>query len=265
MFLQRNGEQLYYEVHEGQKQNERFDAVLLLHSLGVDHRLWNYQIEACQQHAPKVVTVDARGHGQSKPYSGVDTEKWTNDIKTLCDELSLHKVVICGISMGGVQALGFALKHPDYVAALILADSFSKIDPAQVETKISMTAGVAKEQGMKRYADSYLDNTLSDSPTAAKIRHELYEAISSISLEAYHQSARACFSVDYEEQLMRIKVPVLVIIGEQDLKTPLEMSEAIQQRIPNALLVTVPNGMHLSNVDNPAVFNKYIVGFLKLI
>ncbi|WP_102346423.1 alpha/beta fold hydrolase [Bacillus sp. Marseille-P3661] len=265
MIAECNGEQIYYEVFEGNKENESFDAIILLHSLGVDHRLWKYQIEALRDVAPRVVTIDARGHGISTANTGISEEIWIEDIKILCETLSLKKVVICGISMGGVQAIGFSIKYPQYVAALILADTFAKIDPAQVETKIKLTGGVAKEQGMKQYGATYLDNTLSNSPTANDIRQDLNDAIINMDIDDYYESVRACFSTNNEEQLSQINVPVLVLIGEEDFKTPIELSRTIQQQIPNALLLTVPNGMHLSNVDNPVVFNKFITGFLNLV
>lgn len=265
MILESNGAQLFYEVFEGNAENESFDAIILLHSLGVDSRLWKYQIEDFMENAPKVVTLDARGHGRSTANSEISEDKWADDIKAICDTLLLKKVVLCGVSMGGVQAIGFSVKYPQYVTGLILADTFAKIDPAQVETKIKLTAGVAKEQGMKKYSDTYLDNTLSNSPTATEIRQELYDGIAEMNIDNYYQSAITCFSVDYLERLSQIKTPVLVVIGEQDFKTPIELSEKIHRRLPNSLLLQIPNAMHLSNVDNPKVFNKFVTSFLNLV
>lgn len=264
MKLECDNEQLYYEVLEGRTKDTHFDAIILLHSLGVDSRLWSFQREALKDYSPKVILFDTRGHGKSDTSSEITAEKWSDDIKHLCDTLSLNKVVLCGISMGGVQSIGFAVKHPEYIAGLILADTFAKI-PAQVEEKINLTAGVAKEQGMKKYSSTYLNNTLSDSPTAQTIRADLNDAIAKMNVEDYYHSAKACFTVDYEDQLQQIDVPTLVVIGEYDLKTPIELSKTIQQKIPNALLVTIPRGRHLSNVDNPEAFNRVITGFLKML
>jgi 3-oxoadipate enol-lactonase len=265
MYLESNQERIYYEVLEGNAKGTSFDAVILLHSLGVDHRLWKYQTEALLEIAPKVILLDARGHGQSTVQNGISEAGWVEDIKNLCDHLSLKKVVLCGISMGGVQAIGFSIRYPKYVAGLILADTFAKIDPTQIETKVNLTGGVAREKGMEQYSSIYLDQTLSDSQTANAIRQDLKDAIARMNEDDYYQSAKVCFSVNYEEQLQKVDVPVLVLIGEEDFKTPIELSQNIKQNVPNSLLLTIPKGMHLSNVDNPEVFNRYITGFLHLL
>jgi 3-oxoadipate enol-lactonase len=79
-----------------------------------------------------------------------------------------------------------------------------------------------------------------------------------MNVEDYSASAETCFSADLEEQLSTISVPTLVIIGEEDFKTPIELSEAITSRISNAKLKIIPSGRHLSNVDEPEFFNKLV-------
>ncbi|WP_019155204.1 alpha/beta fold hydrolase [Robertmurraya massiliosenegalensis] len=266
MFLEYKKERdsIYYEVIEGNNKDTSFDAVILLHSLGVDSRLWKYQKKVIAEISPKVVLVDSRGHGKSRVDSGIDREKWIEDIKYLCDTLTLKKVILCGISMGGVQAIGFSIKYPEYVEGLILADTFAKI-PEQVEEKINLTAGIAKREGMGRYGSIYLDNTLSDSSYANKIREELNDAIINMSVDDYYESAKACFTVDYEGRLQEIHVPTLVLIGEKDMKTPIALSQMIQTQIPNSILLTIPEGMHLSNVDNPTDFNRIVTGFIQML
>jgi 3-oxoadipate enol-lactonase len=264
-FLKSGHEKIFYQITEGKVNHSNYDAVIFLHSLGTDHRMWRYQVEALIDHVPKIVTLDTRGHGKSTAQTRVSSDQWTEDIKNLCDDLKLEKVVLCGVSMGGVQSLAFALEHPEVTAGLVLADTFAKIEPDPVETKVNLTAGVAKEQGMKKYAHTYLDQTLSNSNTAVDIREDLYAAIAGISVDDYHQAAEACFSADFKKQLKTIHVPTLVLIGEEDLKTPMSLSEVIHKNIPNSILKTVPNAMHLSNVDNPHQFNQFVKDFLKLV
>ncbi|MCL6598909.1 MAG: alpha/beta hydrolase [Alicyclobacillus macrosporangiidus] len=233
--------------------------VLFLHSLGTDHRLWQYQQEAVEGRT--YGWMDARGHGASQEHCPVSVELWVEDIREVIEQTARKDVVLCGISMGGVQALAFANKYPHLVGGLILADTFLRIPLHEQEAKIAGTAGKAAELGMDRYADEYLDATLTKSDSAMAIRPHLRQAISGMSLAMYVASARACFTADVSPVFSGI--PTLVLIGEHDFKTPRERADEIVASIPDARLQVIPNAAHLSNVDNPAAFNRAIQSFLE--
>lgn len=263
--IQTDGENIYYQVIDGRRKSDQFDAVVLLHSLGTDSKIWRYQIEMLAEHSPNIVLIDTRGHGQSTNNGTFTMEACIQDINSICTQLNFNKVVLCGVSMGGVQAMGFTAKYPNKVKGLILADTFARIEPDQINTKIKLTGGLAIEQGMEKYAITYLDQTLSESTYANGIREVLYKSISSMSKEDYHDVAKGCFMTDFSNNLRDINAPTLVLIGDQDFKTPIELSQFIHEQIYNSLLVKVPNAMHLSNVDNPFAFNDITSGFLKIL
>jgi 3-oxoadipate enol-lactonase len=245
---------IYYHFEIGDPDK----VMLLLHSLGTNHSLWKYQIDYFSKKGYTVIAPDARGHGKSSCYYNVSVDQWVSDLVSILDHLKIEKAFVCGVSMGGVEAMALAIKHPERIQGLVLADTFAKIVPEAVPEKIRLTAGVARLQGMEEYADTYLDNTLSDSPSALEIRNSLRQAIAGMDVEDYVSSAVTCFSADLEEQLPIISVPTLVIIGEDDFKTPIDLSDAIASKIPNAKLQIIPKGRHLSNVDEPVFFNKLV-------
>lgn len=115
---------------------------------------------------------------------------------------------------------------------------------------------------MLKYADTYLDSTLSESETALAIRDTLKNAIAGMKAEAYQAAAKACFSIQLKNQLDKITVPTLVLIGEEDFKTPIELSKNISEKIVNSELKVIPKGRHLSNVDEPEIFNQLTMEFL---
>src|SRR5690606_20582878 len=94
--------------------------ILLLHSLGTDHRLWTPQLTPLADDF-RVVAPDSRGHGGSGWTGELDLDDWTDDLARVLDHLDLAQVALVGVSMGGVQALAFALRHPRRVRALVLA------------------------------------------------------------------------------------------------------------------------------------------------
>lgn len=260
-YLSVEKDQLFYRLESGDPNK----VIVFLHSLGTNHQLWKYQVDKCAAAGYTVVVPDARGHGKSSCQDGVSVDLWVSDLLAILNQLQIEKAVLCGVSMGGVQAMAFALKHPERVRALILADTFAKIDPDSVDDKIRFTAGIAKEQGMDRYADTYLNNTLAETVSAKEIRGALRQAIAGMTVEAYTASAEACFRSDVEDQLSKIAVPALVLIGEEDVKTPIDLSRKITAKIPDAELRIVPRGRHLSNVDEPESFNQLVFAFLQAV
>lgn len=232
--------------------------LLFLHSLGTDHRLWRYQREAVIGRTYGV--LDSRGHGKSTAAQSVSLEEWVEDIRRVLDDAEIPEVILCGISMGGVQAMAFANAYPERVKGLVLADTFVRIPAENQESKISGTAGKALELGMDSYVDMYLDTTLTSSETATAIRPDLRDAIAGMSEAMYAASAKACFTADVRPRFHGI--PTMVLIGEQDYKTPMQQAEEIVAAVPDARLETVPRAAHLSNVDNPKDFNRYLILFL---
>lgn len=260
-YLQVNGDSIYYEIQKGTLKNSAYDAIIFLHSLGTDHRIWKYQLAELNEDAPLLVTIDAKGHGESSANKEITIDTWVQDILEVIQTIQVKKVVLCGVSMGGIEAIAFAARYPEYVVGLVLADTFVKIDA--VEEKIRLTASTARKQGMQTYANTYLDVTLSDSEAARDIRPELADAIAKMDVFSYQASVEACFRVDLVHVLADIQAPTLVLIGELDKKTPMALSEQIADHIPHSKLNVIPNACHLSNVDNPEGFNQQLIAFLR--
>jgi len=69
--------------------------------------------------------------------------------------------------------------------------------------------------------------------------------------------------LNYLDRLSAIKIPTLIMVGEDDPGTPVSASEAIHQQIPNSKLVIIKSARHLSNVEQPEDFNTNLITFLK--
>lgn len=244
------------------------DAVVLLHSLGTDHRLWEPQLEPlAAEH--RVLAPDSRGHGASgwpardgaNGASDLTLEDWSADLLRLLDHAGVERAALVGVSMGGVQALAFALHHPARTTGLVLADTFAELDHELAATKISGMSDGARNLGMAAYADDYVAQTFVTDPPVAGAA-DVRDAIAGMTVEAYAASVRACFGVTLGARLGEIDPPTLVLWGDRDAKTPRPLAERIAADVPGAILRVVPDAGHLSNLENPAAFTAAVLEHL---
>jgi 3-oxoadipate enol-lactonase len=255
-----SGTDIFY-VDTGDARSER--AVLALHSLGADHRIWSSQIELLRPHT-RVLAADCRGHGRSGWSGQVALEDWAADIDAVLDHAGIDVADLLGISMGGLQAVHYAASRPERVGLLVLADTFLGLAEEVAAAKLDGSAGEAGRLGMERYAERYVAQTILTEPYGRGAAH-LRDAIARMSPEAYASSARACFEADVREDAARVRTSTLVLWGERDEKTPRELSEELARHVPRSELKTAPGAGHLSNLDNPAAFNELVAGFLGLV
>jgi len=120
-------------VSDGARLAYRIDGLddaptlVLINSLGTNLRMWNPQV-ALLSHALRIVRYDCRGHGASDVPSGNYTiEQLGRDLLALLDTLQIEQAHICGLSLGGLVALWFAVTYPNRVARAVFANTASRI------------------------------------------------------------------------------------------------------------------------------------------
>lgn len=245
-----DGVEIAYDDH-GSGSGASTEVLVLLHSLGCDSTQWDEVVEHIDP-SVRVLVPDARGHGRSGRASDVTIQDWVDDIAAVLVDADVDRAVLVGVSMGGIQALAFALAHPERVRSILVADSFAELDPEVARAKIAAMAGSAEREPMSTVADDYVAATFLEPypPGAAHVRR----AIADIDAASYGASVRACFGVQLLDQISGITCPVRVVWGDRDEKAPRSLSEAIVDAIDDASLGVIPGAGHLSNVDNPEGF-----------
>lgn len=234
-------------------------AVVLLHSLGTDHRLWRAQIpELSRQH--RVIAPDLGGAG-SAAAAHASVPGWVTDVRQVLDHAGVDHAVLVGISLGGIQAIAFAAEHPERVVALVVADSFVELDPGVAERKIEQLAGQARREGMAALADSYVEDTFTHRPLPAAAE-DVRSAIAATDQDAYIAAAEACFTVRIADRLAQVTAPTLVLWGDRDAKAPRALSERIAAGIAGAELVQVADAGHLANIENAEQFTRLVSSFI---
>lgn len=234
-------------------------ALMLLHSLGTDGRMWD---ECAEQLDGKYMLIvpDMRGHGDSGPSESQSVGQWADDVDAVVQDAGAHAVSVIGVSMGGIQAMAYAATFPKRVDAVVVADSFLTMTADVRDKKIAALIGDVKTVAMSTIAKDYVAATFSQPYPRGAARVEA--AIADIDPDSYVAATLACFSVDIVDLARGISVPTLVLWGDRDDKIPRPYSEQIARTIRDSKFQIVSGAGHLSNVDNPNEFSRLISEFL---
>lgn len=255
---------LRYSVREPGNGGAPRHTVVLSHALGCDMDMWdglaNHLALDC-----RVICYDHRGHGGSDAPPGPYTmAELADDAARLLDELDAGPVVWVGLSMGGMVGQELALRHPQRVAALVVANSTSGY-PEAARAMWGERIAKVEAEGVGAIADAvmgrYFDDAFRSANPATVERFR--RRVASTDAGGYAGCCAAVAGVDTGGRLARIGVPTLVIAGERDAGTPLAMSETIAAGIAGARLETIADATHLSAIEQPARFNGLVEGFIR--
>ncbi|URD60491.1 alpha/beta fold hydrolase [Sphingomonas sp. KRR8] len=232
--------------------------LVLLHGVGSDKSVWRPQLEAFGQER-RTVALDYPGYGESLPAAGTSRDGFASSCWAALDALCITQAHICGLSLGGVVAIAMHAAAPERCASLILADSFACHPEGQAIYDRSIAA--SRDLGMRGLAEARVGSLLAAGATVA-LQTELIETMAAIDPAAYAQGAEAVWLADQRTRVRDIRCPVLVLCGNEDRITPPSLSEDLKDRIPHAALVEIASAGHLSNAEQPAIFNRVLAGFL---
>ena len=237
-------------------------AVVFSNSLGTGHRLWDRQLPAVVDDF-RVVRYDACGHGDSHLLRGpVTIARLAQDLLALLDHLEIDRALVCGCSLGGVIALWLAAHRPDRLTGAVLANTGAKVGTDESwNTRIAAvraggTAAV-RDQVVGRFLTP--EFRARDPETTSLIRGML-EATNP---DGYIAACEALRESDLRADAASVRVPVLVIGSERDQSTPPALSHELHASIQGSELVMIPDAAHLSNVEQPALFNAALLPFAR--
>jgi 3-oxoadipate enol-lactonase len=254
-----NGLDTYYEIHG----TEGKPWLVFSHSLACSTRMWDGQIAAFKDRY-RVLAYDTRGHGQSAAPKGEYTlEGLADDLHALLQHLKIQKPHFAGLSMGGMIGQTFALKYPGVLASLTLADTTSRY-PAEAAAAWQERIRVAETKGMEPLLQATLERWFTE-PFRNNKKEDVGRVAAQIlktPVPGYVGCCHAIPKINVTARLKEIKLPALVICGEQDPGTPPAMAREIQQNLPGAQLALIPQAAHLANIEQPEAFNRALGGFL---
>jgi len=233
--------------------------------------MWNFpggQVEALSA-TNRVIAYDIRGHGESEVGSGhYSIELFVDDLFALMDHLHIPKAIICGLSMGGYIALRAVERNPERILGLILCDTRSETDGNEAKIKRANGIKFIQANGMKYYAQDYVKIVFA--PSSFEAHAESIKMIQSIiertaSTSIFGSLLALAARTDTTSALPAIVCPTLILVGEKDNVTPLSASQSMNKAIPGSTMAVIPTAGHISNMENPSEFNKYLVEFVSQI
>ena len=261
-FLTANGARLYYE-----ERGSGPETIVFFHSLLFNCRMFDAQIDALGGRY-RCVAFDWRGHGRSEvTRDGYDMDTLTADTVALIEALDCAPCHFVGFSTGGFVGLRLGIRHPELLRSLILVDTNADPEPAGNLPKYRLLSLVGRWLGVGVVAGPVMsimfsENFLSD-PDRADVRRAWRQHLIDNDKVGATRAVKGVISrADVYERLGEIRVPTLILMGEDDVATPPDKAKRMHAQIPDSRWVTIPKSGHMSPVEAPEAVNAAIEGFL---
>lgn len=238
--------------------------VLFVHGFPHNRTLWAPQAHGLVDRA-RCVVPDLRGFGETAASAPYSMDQYADDLVALLNALRIERVVVVGLSMGGYVALAMWRRHADRVRALALVDTRAGPDDDTARQRRDQMIALARERGSSAVADAMIGNMVGTGThaRAPEIVDEVHRMMESTPVEGVVGALGALKErPDSFPTLPTIDVPTLVVVGDEDVITPLADARAMQGRIPGSSLEVICGAGHVSNVERPAAFNHVLSEFL---
>lgn len=241
-------------------------TVVLLHAFPLCNAMWRHQAAAISS-SHQVLMPNYRGFGESSPFKQEPSiDRLADDVASLLDSLKIATpVVLGGLSMGGYVALAVARKYPERLRALILADTRGEPDDEPAKAGRDKLIDSMRTQSARELIDQLLPKLLSAETRAN--RPDIVEEVRRMAAVQTPEAIIAALKVlrnrpDASPTLANIRIPTLVLVGSEDSLTPPTMAEALANAIAGARIARIPGAGHLSNLEQPELFNAALREFL---
>lgn len=253
-FVSVNGAAIHYGLGSP-FETSRGPAVVFVHGAGGAQEQWRFQVRHL---GPRwnTLALDLPGHGESQGSGYRTIEEYRDFVRDLLDALGIGRTVLVGHSMGGGIAQSFALAFLDRLAALVLVGTGARLRVhPDIFASIRRGDVAAAGQIISRwsYSQAAMPATVAQGAEAfARNRASVLEG-----------DFLACDAFDMMQDISTIRVPTLVICGEDDRLTPMKYARFLQARIPGAALTAVQGAGHMVMLEKPGEFNRALMSFLE--
>ncbi|MWA03899.1 alpha/beta fold hydrolase [Actinomadura sp. LD22] len=239
--------------------------LVLLHAFPLSSAMWLEQRQGLANRF-RVVTPDLRGFGGSR--LGADDpsiDAMADDVAHLFRGLGVRRAVVGGLSMGGYVAMALCRRHPDLVLGVVLASTRAAADTGPVrENRLRQAEAIDRDGTVRVLLDELLPDLVG--PTTYRQRALVYGRVRGL-VQATPAPAAAwalramAGRPEAFETLRGLKVPALVMAGDEDVLATQDEARAMADALPNAELLVIPRAGHLCAVEQPDLFNQAVAEF----
>jgi len=273
-FVEVEDGRLYYDV------SGKGPSLVLIHGAWASHEWWRWQVPELSK-VYQVLSLDVRGHGHSSPLKAAySVDGFTRDLESFLQKVEIDQAVLVGWSMGGIISMEYCLNHPSKVRALILIATRGHRNPQMkrrimfqyLQARLSLLMDFTSPRKYDRAAEGFpgeqervkreVANMLSPT-TPREVFDWVMDDITNKPRENYFEVAKSIWNWEAGEELKRINVPTLIMVGEKDSRTPPRFSHLLHAEIPNSRLVIVKDAGHCLALERPQVVNAETIKFLK--
>jgi len=237
-------------------------ALVFLHPNPFDHTIWRYQMGRFSLWF-RVVAMDLRGYGRSDRTTDCSIATMSDDVAALLDHLGFARSVVVGLSVGGIIAQEFAVRHPDRLTALVVAGCAASGGDIQ-EFMDARIEGYSKEKLDDYYAAHLRSLTAPDFPKSrmgAYLLETFLERAPTLRREPLVAIYRAIKAWSVKERLGQVRIPSLYLAGEHD--PALATTREASRLVPGALFHQVPGAGHACCLEAPDEFDRLVLDFLR--
>jgi 3-oxoadipate enol-lactonase len=242
------------------------ETIVLINGLADDLESWAFQVPAFVEAGFRVLSFDNRGIGKSdRPAGPYSSKMLADDAKALVDSLGINNFHLMGVSMGGMISEEYAIAYPGDLKSVTLACTYGKADKF-CQTMFAMWADLAqaidvpfvmRDVMLWAFTGPFFNERPEDVAEFADAMAQL-----DMPVDAYLAQLAVIQNHDAMDRIGQIKVPTMVLAGEEDILIPVRLSKQLQEAIPGAQWATVSGG-HACLWETPDPFNKTFIDFVR--
>ncbi|CAM4079757.1 3-oxoadipate enol-lactonase 2 [Corynebacterium diphtheriae subsp. lausannense] len=234
--------------------------VVLVHGAGMDRHMYDFQLAPLQDADCRVLTMDMRGHGESRPASAAPEATPESDVLAMMDHVGMNSAVLVGQSLGGNVCQSLARACPDRVRALVIIDSAwnrEQLTPLD-HLSLWMSSPLLRVSPWPWLVDR-MARASAATPEGVALARRSFSQLSKGEFLCAWELAKSELSPQYEETP---SLPLLLFCGEKDGTGKVLHSMRTWADEMGVPLHIVPGAGHLSNVDRPDFVNQILLDFL---
>lgn len=230
--------------------------IIFIHGSGGNASIWQRIMDIIAQNGWGSIAISLPGHGASEGQGMASIAEYREFVNDFIEAKGLRNIFLAGHSLGGGIVLDFALKYPEKLTGIILIGTGARlrVHPQALEMFRQMAEG---EIEPKFEPWAFAENA------PAHILAEGEKEWSMTNPRVRYTDLKACDQFDIMEEVQKIHLPTLVVVGTKDRLTPVKYAEYLHKRIRGAKLEVIPEAGHMLMLESPEQLSLAIIKFLK--